>query len=64
MIIILLGLQRPKQLLAFINPIGGKKTAEKDFRKTITPILQFAGIACKAFGKTHFALFYSYLGLM
>ncbi|VDM97503.1 unnamed protein product [Thelazia callipaeda] len=38
--------QRPKTLLIFINPFGGKGNAKKIFSKQVTKILEMAGIHC------------------
>lgn len=38
------GLNRPKKLLIFINPFGGKKQAPKIFKKKVAPLLHLAGI--------------------
>lgn len=37
-------MRRPKRLLLFVNPFGGKKRALRIYDGTVKPILQMAGI--------------------
>ena len=37
-------LQRPKSLLVFINPFGGKKKARKVYKDKVSPLFKLAGI--------------------
>ncbi|XP_059468955.1 ceramide kinase [Neocloeon triangulifer] len=37
---------RPKKLLVFVNPYGGKKRGLQIFKKQMEPLLQIAGVAC------------------
>eukprot|EP00794_Sanderia_malayensis_P006076 gene6076-6779_t len=41
---ILSDFKRPKNLLIFVNPVGGKKLAVKIFREKISPLFSIAGI--------------------
>lgn len=38
---------RPKQLLVFVNPFGGKGLAKSMYNKKIAPLFKMAGINCK-----------------
>lgn len=38
------GLNRPRKLIVFVNPIGGKRKATTIYRKKVDPILKIAGI--------------------
>lgn len=42
------GFKRPKRLLFFINPFGGKKRAPKIYKEKVEPILRMAGIHVKS----------------
>lgn len=44
---------RPRSLLVFINPYGGKKLAELIFYSTVRPIFNLAGIRTKVIVTTH-----------
>jgi len=41
---ILTGFNRPKKLLIFINPVGGRKQASKIFQEKVNPLFLLAGI--------------------
>ncbi|VDK33117.1 unnamed protein product [Taenia asiatica] len=45
---------RPRSLLVFVNPYGGKKLAETVFYSTVRPIFELAGIHTKVVGNTYF----------
>ncbi|KAL5111453.1 Ceramide kinase [Taenia crassiceps] len=45
--------RRPRSLLVFINPYGGKKHAETIFYSTVRPIFELAGIDAKVIVTTH-----------
>ena len=36
--------ERPKRLLVFLNPFGGKKLAKKIFQQRVVPLFSAAGI--------------------
>ena len=40
----LLGITRPKKLLVFVNPYGGRKKAESVYRNVASPLFKLAGI--------------------
>ncbi|KAL5963033.1 Ceramide kinase [Taenia solium] len=44
---------RPRSLLVFVNPYGGKKLAETMFYSTVRPIFELAGIHTKVVVTTH-----------
>lgn len=41
---------RPKRLLIFVNPHGGKKQAKKIFRNKVKPLFQLANIEMEVIG--------------
>lgn len=47
-------LNRPRSLLVFINPYGGKKHAETIFYSTVRKVFDLAGIHTKVIGNIHF----------
>ncbi|XP_003738602.1 ceramide kinase [Galendromus occidentalis] len=46
-------LNRPKKLLVFINPFGGKKKARSIYYKKASPVFQVCGIQCTVVITTH-----------
>lgn len=44
--------RRPKRLLVFINPFGGKKRAVKIFREKVQPLFEMAGIYSDVIGRS------------
>ncbi len=38
--------KRPRRLLVFVNPYGGKGTAPKIYRERAAPVFEAAGIEC------------------
>ena len=42
--VFILGFKRPKRLLIFINPVGGRKQANKIFKEKVNPLFSLAGI--------------------
>lgn len=45
------GKTRPKSLLVFINPHGGKKRAKVVFEEKVAPLFDLAGITSHVIGK-------------
>ncbi len=43
--------ERPKNLLVFINPHGGKRKAAKVYREKVAPLLDLAGITTDVIGE-------------
>lgn len=44
-------LGRPKKLLIFVNPYGGRKQAPKIFRNKVKPLLELAKISMEVIGE-------------
>ena len=47
------GPKRPKKLLVFVNPVGGKGTAKRKYDKHVAPIFECAGIETRVVMTTH-----------
>lgn len=47
----IVGIIRPKRLLVFINPVGGKKLAGKIYREKVQPLFELADINAEVIGK-------------
>ena len=47
---IILEFNRPKSVLVFINPHGGKKKAPKVYRDKVAPLFELAGITTDVIG--------------
>lgn len=44
---------RPRRLLVFINPFGGKKKGRKIFHSLVAPLFELAGISSHVIGVWH-----------
>ena len=44
---------RPKKLLIFVNPYGGKRQAPKIFRNKVRPLFELARIEMEVIGEFH-----------
>ena len=47
------GPKRPKKLLVFVNPVGGKGTAKRKYDRRVAPIFECAGIKTHVVTTTH-----------
>ena len=47
---IILEFNRPKNVLVFINPHGGKRKAPKVYRDKVAPLFELAGITTDVIG--------------
>lgn len=43
-------MERPKRLLIFINPVGGKKLAGKIYKEKVQPLFDLANIKTEIIG--------------
>ena len=48
---ILLGFNRPKRLLVFINPVGGRKLGRKIYTEQVQPLFELANIKVDIIGE-------------
>ena len=49
--VFILGFNRPKRLLVFINPVGGRKLGRKIYTEQVQPLLELANIKVEIIGE-------------
>lgn len=55
----MLGFNRPKRLLVFINPIGGRKLGRKIYTEQVQPLFELANIKVDIIGELQELLYTS-----